>query len=583
MSASGSARSAAVWPMLRAAVLAATAVLAGCAQLDAKDTPRPLLPSIDAVLSAPGGAGATSRAAASLERELLPPPQVAMPELPSRPPEPRFDLNVVDASLQQVLPALVSGTRYSMIVHPDVKGNITLRLKDTTVPEALDLIRDMYGWDWRQDGTRIQVAPASMQTRIFKVNYPSSNRSGRSETRVMSGSIQPGGGGGVTPAAPGASGVPGAAQPAGGSAGAMESTRITTQHRADIWVEVESTLKSLVGERDGRQVIVSPQTGVIVIRAMTRELRIAEAYLREMRMNVERQVMLEAKIVEVSLKDSYQSGVNWAAFRPGGDTRLSAGILSPGTTLGPSPAGSISTNNGLTAAPPGGALSLAATATSGLFGLAFQTGNFAAMISFLETQGAVQVLSSPRIATLNNQKAVLKVGSDDFYVTNVSTTTVTSGTGNTTSPTITTQPFFSGIALDVTPQIDEDSNIILHVHPQVSQVEEKQKQLNLGSLGNFTLPLASSSVRETDAIVRVPDGNIVAIGGLMRQDTNSSRTQLPVAGDMPSIGRLFGQRGVSSSKQELVILIKPTVIQSRSDWEESREQSATRIRDIIRP
>ncbi len=566
---------------LRLVALATAALVAGCAQLDAKDTPRPLLPAIDSTMSSPAGASAT-RGGASLERELLPPPQVAMPELPSRPPEPRFDLNVVDASLQQVLPAMVSGTRYSMIVHPDVKGNVTLRLKDTTVPEALDVLRDMHGWDWRQEGSRIMVMPPSMQTRIFKVNYPSSNRSGRSETRVMSGSIQPGGGGGVV-AAPGA-GVPGAAPaPGGGGATSMESMRISTQHRADIWTEVETTLKTLVGERDGRQVIVSPQTGVIVIRAMQRELRVAESYLREMRMNIERQVMLEAKIVEVSLKDSYQSGVNWAAFRPGGDTRFSTGVLSPGTTLAPSPAGSLSTSGGLSAAPPGSNLGLAATAATGLFGLAFQTGNFAAMISFLETQGAVQVLSSPRIATLNNQKAVLKVGSDDFYVTNVSTTTVTSGTGNTTSPTITTQPFFSGIALDVTPQIDEDSNIILHVHPQVSQVEEKQKQLNLGSLGSFTLPLASSSVRETDAIVRVPDGNIVAIGGLMRQDTNSTRTQLPVAGDAPGVGRLFGQRAVTSNKQELVILIKPTVIQSRADWEESREQSAARIRDIIRP
>jgi MSHA biogenesis protein MshL len=564
----------------RLAALATALALAGCAQLDAKDTPRPLLPSIDAAMSGTvGSAGASPRGGAALERELLPPPQVAMPELPSRPPEPRFDLNVVDASLQQVLPAMVSGTRYSMIVHPDVKGNVTLRLRDTTVPEALDVLREMHGWDWRVDGTRIMVMPPSMQTRIFKVNYPSANRTGRSETRVMSGSIQPSGGGIVSPPT---AGVPGVPTPATGGSSSMESTRVTTQHRADIWVEVETTLKSLVGDRDGRQVIVSPQTGVIVIRAMPRELRVAESYLREMRMNVERQVMLEAKIVEVALKDAYQSGVNWAAFRPGGDTRFSAGVLAPGTTLAPSPAGSLS-SGGLSAAPPGGNLGLAASAASGLFGLAFQTGNFAAMISFLETQGTVQVLSSPRIATLNNQKAVLKVGSDDFYVTNVSTTTVTSGTGNTTSPTITTQPFFSGIALDVTPQIDEDSNIILHVHPQVSQVEEKQKQLNLGSLGSFTLPLASSSVRETDAIVRVPDGNIVAIGGLMRQEATSTRAQLPVAGEAPGVGRLFGQRGVVSSKLELVILIKPTVIQSRGDWEEGREQSASRIRDIIRP
>ena len=563
----------------RALGLSCVALLTACTTLDVKDAPKPLLPAIDATMSAPS-APPPSRDAVSLERELLQPPQVAMPELPSRPPEPRFDLNVADASLQQVLPALVQGTRYSMVVHPDVKGTVTLRLRDTTVTEALDLIRDMYGWDWRRDGNRIQVMPATLQTRIFRVNYPTSNRSGRSETRVMSGSITPAGGGGAAPQPAGA--MPGGSVPGaqGGGAGAQESTRVTTQHRNDIWAEAEATLKLIIGERDGRQVIVSPQTGVIVIRAMPKELRAAESFLREMRMNIERQVMLEAKIVEVRLRDTYQSGVNWAAFRPGGDTRISAGLLTPGTTL--SPTGNL-TSGLLSASPPGGTLGLAATATSGLFGLAFQTGNFAAMLSFLETQGQVQVLSSPRIATLNNQKAVLKVGSDDFFVTNVSTTTVTSGTGNTTSPTITVQPFFSGIALDVTPQIDEDGNIILHVHPQVSQVEERQKQLNLGSLGSFTLPLASSSVRETDAIVRVPDGNIVAIGGLMRQDTASDRQQLPVAGDVPAAGRLFGQRTVTSSKQELVILIKPTVIHSRADWETDREQSAARIREIIRP
>jgi MSHA biogenesis protein MshL len=565
---------------LRALALLGAAALAGCAQLDAKDTPRRLLPGIDQTMAPAPANGVRPADGQAIERELLPPPQIAMPELPTRPPEPRFDLNVADASLQQVLPALVQGTRYSMVVHPDVKGTVTLRLRDTTVPEALDLIRDLYGWDWRQDGNRIQVAPASVQTRIFKVNYPTSNRSGRSETRVMSGSITPsGGGGGGAPAPSVPGGVPGGST-GGGGASSQESTRVTTQHRNDIWGEIESTLRLIVGERDGRQVIVSPQTGVVVVRAMPKELRSVEAYLREMRLNIERQVMLEAKIVEVRLREGYQSGVNWAAFRPGGDTRISGGVINPGTTL--SPNGNL-TSGQLSASPPGTNLGLAAQAASGLFGLALQTTNFAAMLSFLETQGQVQVLSSPRIATLNNQKAVLKVGSDDFFVTNVSTTTVTSGTGNTTSPTITVQPFFSGIALDVTPQIDEDGNIILHVHPQVSQVEERQKQLNLGSLGSFTLPLASASVRETDAIVRVPDGNIVAIGGLMRHDTASERAQLPVAGDSPVVGRLLGQRTTTSSKQELVILIKPTVIHSRADWDADREQSANRIRDIIRP
>jgi MSHA biogenesis protein MshL len=188
------------------------------------------------------------------------------------------------------------------------------------------------------------------------------------------------------------------------------------------------------------------------------------------------------------------------------------------------------------------------------------------------------VLSSPRVATINNQKAVLKVGTDDFFVTNVSTTSSTSGTSTTVTPTITVAPFFSGIALDVTPQIDANSSIILHVHPSVSNVVEKRKVIDLGSLGSFTLPLASSDVNETDTIVRVTDGNIVAIGGLMRQQSSSERSQVPGVGDAPGIGGLFRQRDSSNSKSELVILLKPTIIHSDRNWQEDLEQTRARIR-----
>src|SRR5262249_55979348 len=152
-----------------------------------------------------------------------------------------------------------------------------------------------------------------------------------------------------------------------------------------------------------------------------------------------------------------------------------------------------------------------------------------------------------------------KVGTDDFFVTNVSTTSTTSGTSTTIAPTITVQPFFSGIALDVTPQLDDSNNIILHVHPQVSNVVEKRKVVDLGTLGTFTLPLASSNINETDTIVRVQDGNIVAIGGLMREQTTTERSGLPGSGDSP-VGALFRQRTNIGVKSELVILIKPTIV-----------------------
>jgi MSHA biogenesis protein MshL len=215
-----------------------------------------------------------------------------------------------------------------------------------------------------------------------------------------------------------------------------------------------------------------------------------------------------------------------------------------------------------------------------LFGLAFQSANFAALLNFLETQGNIQVLSSPRIASINNQKAVLKVGTDEFYVTNVSSTTTSTGSSNVTTPTITLQPFFSGIALDITPQIDGDNNIVLHVHPSISVVKEKQKIIDLGTLGVFTLPLANSTVNETDSVVRVQDGNIVAIGGLMKQEQAVDNNGLPGTTSSSGLGLLFGTRSNYSRKRELVILIKPTIIRNESSWKEDLVETQARIQQL---
>jgi MSHA biogenesis protein MshL len=227
-----------------------------------------------------------------------------------------------------------------------------------------------------------------------------------------------------------------------------------------------------------------------------------------------------------------------------------------------------------------GLASAAGRTATGIFGLALQTTNFAALLQFLEGQGSVQVLSSPRIATLNNQKAVLKVGTDEFFITNVSTTTSLTGGTTTSSPTISVQPFFSGIALDVTPQIDDHANIILHIHPSISAVSEKAKIVNLGSLGNFTLPLASSNVNETDSIVRVRDGNIVAIGGLMKQEQTEGNSQIPVVGEIPVAGAFFGQRARTFHKREIVILLKPTVIEGDGAWQQDIQEVRERIKAL---
>ena len=196
------------------------------------------------------------------------------------------------------------------------------------------------------------------------------------------------------------------------------------------------------------------------------------------------------------------------------------------------------------------------------------------------------MLSSPRIATLNNQKAVIKVGTDEFFVTNVTTTTTVNaaaGGTNTISPTITTQPFFSGIALDVTPQISGDDQITLHIHPSVSVVSEKTKVVNLGS-GSLplSLPLASSSISESDSIVRVQDGTIAAIGGLMRQQQNNGRSGLPGTTDSAA-GVLVGTRDQLLTKSELVILLKVTIIRGDSAWQQQAQELNERMLDLRRP
>jgi MSHA biogenesis protein MshL len=290
---------------------------------------------------------------------------------------------------------------------------------------------------------------------------------------------------------------------------------------------------------------------------------------------VERQVMLEAKIVEVTLSEAFQSGINWAYFRSG--TSLAVGQISGQTHLGTRAQPLTTPGLSVDAAARSATSSAVAGAAGAVFGLALQTSNFSALLSFLETQGNVQVLSSPRIATINNNKAVLKVGTDEFFVTNVTTTSTSSGTATTQSPSVTVQPFFSGILLDVTPQIDDSGNIILHIHPSVSEVTESTRIVNLGGqIAEIRLPLAKSAVSESDTIVRVSDGNIVAIGGLMSVDIRDVRGGIPGMPD-EGLGGLLRNTERSVRKKELVILLKPTLIESDSDWEQDVRETRKRL------
>ncbi len=507
------------------------------------------------------------------------PPAVAAPAPPAPAPvavqavdpnEPRISIAMNNVPARQFFMALAAGTRYTMLVHTNVTGNLSAKLQNVTVPQALDAMRDLYDYDIVLQGDKITVRQPVMESRVFQVNYPAGTRKGGSETRVSGGTLSDlPASGGIFPT------------PATTTSRTPDSSRVSTTSEVDFWQELKTSLAAIAGiaEGSGRSIVVSPQSGVVVVRAMPKELRDIAAYLKATQLSVERQVILEAKIIEVQLSDSYQAGVNWAAFR-NGNTNATAGVIQPGASLSNTPSAPLT--NGTLTGVAGSAISTVANAGGTMFGLAMQGTNFAALVSFLETQGSVQVLSSPRISTLNNQQAVLKVGTDEFFVTGVSggTTTPSSGGPITTVPNVTLRPFFSGVVLDVLPQIDAEGNIMLHIRPSVSQVTTVNRNINLGIGGQLQLPLASSSASEADSVVRARNGQVVVIGGLMRENAAKDRSQVPGVGGLPGLGYLLGSTGRSSQKRELVILLKPTVISQDSQWQDDVLGSQRRVQQL---
>lgn len=506
---------------------------------------------------------------------VAPPIEALLPSLTQLArPAPRFDLVLADVPAAQVFQAIAQGSDLSIVVPPSLaQQRVSLSLKEVDAVDALEVLREHYGFEYRVDGRRVHVQPQELVTRIYQVAFPAARRSGRSTTRVSSGSLVGSGREGD-----GANG-----------AGAREGAQVSTEVDGDLWADVEAAMKAVVGSEPGRQIVVSAQTGTLVVRALPRELRGIEQVLERMRLAIDRQVVLEAKIVEVALDEGFEAGINWAALR-NGNHRLSMGVDtsrinvpgSIGSALGIPPASIVTgvdaSSDPPTVTPSTLAQVLAAPATSAaLPALAFTTAGFNALLSFLQTQGTVHVLSSPRVAAVNNQKAVLRVGTDDFFVTNVETTTTATASGSVTTPSLTLQPFFSGISLDVTPQIDDHGMVTLHVRPSVSEVSERSRVINLGNLGQFQLPLASSRVNETDTIVRVRDGVTVAIGGLMQQRQVVDDAKVPLAGDVPAFGRLFRRDTSRLEKRELVFLLRPTVVRQASDWGDELAQLRTRL------
>ena len=478
---------------------------------------------------------------------LIAPINIQLPESSLHKSRKRFDLTVRKVPAQLFFLALVQDTRYNMVVHPDVKGKISINLKNVTVEDVIGFMEDTYNYDVQRSRTGFRILPRQLKTRMFQVNYPNLSRQGASSINISAGSISSG---------------------TGSADSTQAGTTISTDNVNDFWKEIDNLMNQLV-DKPG-QVLISPQSGTVVVTAMPGTLKKVERLLQQVQNSVHRQVIIEAKIIEVQLNNGVQSGINWAGIHTTSSGNSSRDAFStPGNQ-----SGLFNMISGNSANLLNSTLAASVTGSGPLYSMAFQRGNVAGFLEFLETQGSLQVLSSPRISVLNNQKAVIKVGRDEFFVTNVKSTNSTSGTG-TSQPTaeIELTPFFSGIALDVTPQISHEGNVILHIHPTISEVQDDTKTIVVNGTTQ-SLPLARSDIRESDTIIRARNGQMVVIGGLMREKEEKNWGGVPFIADLPYIGAAFRHTGTSTIKTELVILLRPTIVENNLQWEEALQTSA---------
>jgi general secretion pathway protein D len=529
-----------------------------------------------------------------------------------------YSVSVRSIPVQDLLFALARDAKINVDVHPGINGIVTINAIDQTLQQILTRISKQVDMRWELDGPNLVVMPDSPFLRTYKVDYVNMSRD-------VTGSVSIN-----TQIASTTSSATGATSTGGG--GNNSNTSVKSSAQNNFWQSMEKNLKDILREsdkilpegssetviersdqqattgtgaqggqsssstrsgsaatslagspnpaslqqqgttvvkrttfREAAAIIVNPEAGVVVVRATSRQHEKVQEYLDLVLTNARRQVIIEATIAEVSLSDAYQQGINWQtlrSLRPGNPQAGFSAAQNPSGLPVPDPfataAGSFST-------PPGTFAFLLNYVAPGL--------GLSSTLSLLETFGKVKVLSSPKISVLNNQTAMLKVVDNIVYflIKNDSTTTTTGTTNNFTS---TPQSVSVGLVMSVTPQISENGSILLNVRPTISSLKGAGKLDPTPNLGAQNI-VPEIQTREMESMLRLSDGEVAVMGGLMEDKINYTTNEVPGLGGVPVVGNFFRNRSDTSTKTELVIFLKPTIIRDPSingDYRSFRDQ-----------
>jgi MSHA type pilus biogenesis protein MshL len=499
--------------------------------------------AILAVVYLSSGCASQPEPAPAREPEKLPVPQSSLEELtvpqfqeeePARlaigSPGKLYSLRVREAQIQDVLLALAQESEENLVVDPEVTGKVTLNLNRVTLEQALEAVLGQLGFSYRRQGSIIRISKPVLETKIFQVNYVSTNRKGEKTVVATQGAG------------------------AGGEQISASETRISGKDDIDFWAELQEGLTAIIfGEekptavlraresgvvssmtsKDGKQLVISKLSGLIQVRDYPDELQEVARFLEQMEAASQRQVLIQARILEVTLRKEFQTGIRWDNIQTEllnlnlSQLSLSWNIFGGGTPTSAT-----------------GAL-LVSGATGPLANGDFVLSD---LVKALEVQGKVKALASPKVSTMNNQTAIVKIARQDVYFTSeisqAQTSTLQSFTPNTIDV---------GVILDVTPQIGGGGYITMNIHPSITAEFDR-----VTAPDGSEFPLLR--IREADTVVKVRDGQTIIIAGLLQDQESTTRTGLPCLTNLRVLGYLFGYREESAEKTELVILITPTVL-----------------------